>query len=718
MIERVRSKGVTVGLTFLSLTLVLPQFLKLYGLGKTTLGIGLSLAFCLAGLFLKKPLIRLMGYLFVLSYVLYRFFPSGKFFSWIWIDRLFDHFKQFFQAVRQGTIETISAEIALTFVFAVTIFLVEQVIQKNQIVLCYSLMIAYLLLLAVYNDFDPSSQVLGLVGLALLTKGLQEKRTSEQKLVALICTLSLLAVAYFIPFTGLKNAVTSQTISLRDRLNDWGVYRYIQQTGTGIPGRTGFSEDDRKLGGPLIDDDQILFEAVQKSPHYWRVESKAVYTGSGWTYGEDYLTYMEQLSSKNVTLTEMENAHSLKDMETIQLKFNSPLSYYPLPYGKKSVTVSSDQAGFRFFWESARLDPEKPVDSVIAEIAWNDFDYELSDLRDVKIAQPDATVDYLQLPQLYSEKVSQLALELTQDKTSMLDKVLAIQEYLKFDGRFRYSKVDTDFPDSGQDYVEGFLFDSKIGYCDNFSSAMVVMLRAIGIPARWTKGFASGEVVEKSAEGDRYEIRNKNAHSWPEVFFEGYGWLPFEPTPTFSQPLEEASAVETSDEMVTTVPSTTSVRSTDSTTSMTTERTSSESSAGLASGMNWRKWWHDHASVFKKIAGVFLSLVLVMGIFFLWQNKTYLLIWLLLKKSKQAFVRGYPILLKKVEKQNPRPLNQPLLAYARTLEATWSADFRDLTKRYESLIYGENRVETDADRQLLLKTTKQVVRETRWKFKR
>ena len=82
-------------------------------------------------------------------------------------------------------------------------------------------------------------------------------------------------------------------------------------------------------------------------------------------------------------------------------------------------------------------------------------------------------------------------------------------------------------PGEEDDYVDQFLFDTKTGYCDNFSSAMVVLLRSIGIPARWVKGYNSGTVIGKS-ENDTliYEIRNNNAHSWVEVYFPGFGWVP------------------------------------------------------------------------------------------------------------------------------------------------------------------------------------------------
>ncbi|MBM9834622.1 transglutaminase domain-containing protein, partial [Enterococcus faecalis] len=80
------------------------------------------------------------------------------------------------------------------------------------------------------------------------------------------------------------------------------------------------------------------------------------------------------------------------------------------------------------------------------------------------------------------------------------------------------------------DYVDQFLFESQVGYCDNFSTAMVVLLRSLEIPARWAKGFSPGSPATENGI-TTYTVRNLNAHSWVEVYFDGYGWVPFEPTP-------------------------------------------------------------------------------------------------------------------------------------------------------------------------------------------
>ncbi|MEZ5063031.1 MAG: transglutaminase-like domain-containing protein [Solirubrobacterales bacterium] len=76
--------------------------------------------------------------------------------------------------------------------------------------------------------------------------------------------------------------------------------------------------------------------------------------------------------------------------------------------------------------------------------------------------------------------------------------------------------------------LRAFLFQDRIGYCQQFSGAMALMLRMVGIPARVATGFAPGTPL---ADDKGFEVTDLEAHSWVEVYFDGIGWLPFDPTP-------------------------------------------------------------------------------------------------------------------------------------------------------------------------------------------
>ncbi len=104
----------------------------------------------------------------------------------------------------------------------------------------------------------------------------------------------------------------------------------------------------------------------------------------------------------------------------------------------------------------------------------------------------------------------------------------ALADYLRADPRFTYSTRATLPSEPGADLVDFFLFDPKgqIGYCEYYASAMAVMARTLGLPSRVAVGYAPGERIEAGI----YQIREKNAHLWTEVYFPGYGWQIFEAT--------------------------------------------------------------------------------------------------------------------------------------------------------------------------------------------
>lgn len=109
------------------------------------------------------------------------------------------------------------------------------------------------------------------------------------------------------------------------------------------------------------------------------------------------------------------------------------------------------------------------------------------------------------------------------------EQALVIEDYLR--RTFAYT-LDTPPTPRGRDFVDYFLFDLKQGYCTYYSSAMVVMLRSLSIPARWVQGFVVSPVVSSGS----YEVSNDDAHAWVEAYFPGYGWLTFDPTPRFTPP--------------------------------------------------------------------------------------------------------------------------------------------------------------------------------------
>ena len=148
-----------------------------------------------------------------------------------------------------------------------------------------------------------------------------------------------------------------------------------------------------------------------------------------------------------------------------------------------------------------------------------------SELRAAPADYPDVVrTRYLQLPHDLPQRVQRLANQITAGKTNSYDKAKAIESYLRTN--YPYD-LNVPAPPPDQDVADYFLFDLKKGYCDYYATAMVVLARASGIPARFVSGYSPGMYDAPNAQ---YVIRELNAHSWPEVYFAEIGWVEFEPT--------------------------------------------------------------------------------------------------------------------------------------------------------------------------------------------
>jgi hypothetical protein len=134
------------------------------------------------------------------------------------------------------------------------------------------------------------------------------------------------------------------------------------------------------------------------------------------------------------------------------------------------------------------------------------------------------TSRYLQLPDTITPETVALAEELTAGLDNPFDKAIAIRDYLR--NNIEYNDQIEATPE-GMDSVHYTLFVLREGYCNYYASAMSVMLRLLGVPARIVSGYAQGDYDE---ETQSYRVRASNAHTWVEVFFPNYGWIQFEPT--------------------------------------------------------------------------------------------------------------------------------------------------------------------------------------------
>jgi transglutaminase-like putative cysteine protease len=134
----------------------------------------------------------------------------------------------------------------------------------------------------------------------------------------------------------------------------------------------------------------------------------------------------------------------------------------------------------------------------------------------------EPTVVDLALPASVPQRVRDLAVRLTGDEGEVHEKVAAVEAYLRASTRYR---LDSPVPGDGEDAVDHFLFESREGFCEHYAAAEVVLLRAVGIPARVVTGFAGG-----TFEGDSKVFRGSDAHAWVQVHVGENRWMWSDPT--------------------------------------------------------------------------------------------------------------------------------------------------------------------------------------------
>ena len=210
----------------------------------------------------------------------------------------------------------------------------------------------------------------------------------------------------------------------------------------------------------------------------------------------------------------------------------SRLLSYPV-----NTTLSYDETGDVVVTVSGRLPNYDDIEAIFSNkpvsaqeryrVTGSESLADADQLAEAGSNYPDWVIQrYLQLPTSVTVETVQLTLNVIEAAGAVtpFDKAWAIQEYLH--NTYPYTLDSEDTP-SGRDAVDFFLFGKQMGKCDDYASSMIVMLRSQGIPARLVSGFRAGSEVDSFGD---YIYREEQLHTWVEVFFPSYGWIPFEPT--------------------------------------------------------------------------------------------------------------------------------------------------------------------------------------------
>ena len=300
-----------------------------------------------------------------------------------------------------------------------------------------------------------------------------------------------------------------------------------------------------RLGSPE-ERDVLRVRASQRS--YLRLAGLDTFDGATWRLGPgDATTFRPDpgaLFPADAPLPPEEPAASSEvvevDVEVLQLEN----IYVPLPYQPVEVIgpirdqmVWSTEGGFLATWDRAEAVGETigiregSAYRVLAERPTPSFE----ELAGVTFPA-QVLAEHTELPRDYPELGAQAEdVYAAAEATTVVERALALQSwFVGAEGGFTY---DLDVPAlRGEDALTTFVLEDRVGYCEYFATAMAVMLRQTGIPARVAVGFLPGERVGAAdpADGsglDEYLITTGDAHAWVEVLFPGYGWITFEPTP-------------------------------------------------------------------------------------------------------------------------------------------------------------------------------------------
>jgi transglutaminase-like putative cysteine protease len=252
--------------------------------------------------------------------------------------------------------------------------------------------------------------------------------------------------------------------------------------------------------------------------HYWRSRTYDLYASFGWYTGQaDIVEYAAGAPAITPTLT------VTAPQRVVQQEVRIVGDLGGLLYVAGTLVTADHD--YTVAWRS----PEDAFAATIEATAYRAESVEpvftVQQLQAAGSDYPDwVRSRYLYLPDTLPDRVLVLARELTAAEPTPYDRAHAIETYLR---GFTYT-LNVPIPPPDRDVVDYFLFDLQKGYCDYYASAMVVLARAAGLPARYVAGYASGTYDYSLG---RYVVTEAQAHAWAEVYFPGHGWIEFEPTP-------------------------------------------------------------------------------------------------------------------------------------------------------------------------------------------
>lgn len=287
----------------------------------------------------------------------------------------------------------------------------------------------------------------------------------------------------------------------------------LVELGEPAPGGSGrlapFSQIRSQLGEERP---QVMFTVDAPSAAYWRLTTLEFFDGRTWRSRGNYAWSNGEIQLSG-TSTGTSTQVLDQDYRIQQLRGNwLPAAHSPLLVDRPRVRVDPIRHMLRVD-DLGRGDRFK-VTSVVPTPT-------LEDVRSANAGSGAGLDPFLEIARAFAFDLAEIAREMSHEAQSDYERAVAIQDRLR---TFTYS-LDVPARHDGA-YIMDFLTTSQTGYCEQFAAAMALLLRSVGIPSRVAIGFLPG-----SQRAGRFTVTSQEAHAWTEAYFDGFGWLSFEPTP-------------------------------------------------------------------------------------------------------------------------------------------------------------------------------------------
>ena len=269
-----------------------------------------------------------------------------------------------------------------------------------------------------------------------------------------------------------------------------------------------------------------LFEVRADEPAYWRTLALDEFDGQTWSSSDpDGSLRGEQLPTPVVLPQALDDVPA--DAALLEQRFrilnDIDAPYVPMAHPAQELTAPIGEITYDQFLQQTLLDGglDEGFEYTVASRVVNPTPEELDTVR---FLTPLQYGKYTMVPASVDLRVEEIARRWTRNETSAYRKILAIQQRFHAGDFFYSTEVE---PVADADALLEFLTVSRTGFCQQFATAMATMVRELGYPARVAVGYRPG-----TAREGVFTVQTKDAHAWVEVYFPGYGWLQFEPTPS------------------------------------------------------------------------------------------------------------------------------------------------------------------------------------------